>query len=56
MPGGWNLGLQNGQMLCALSLGDVIDPDCQIDLNRDEIDFFDPNLKPDFDKNVSELY
>ena len=31
----------------ALSLGDAIDPDCQIDLFRDQINFFDPNLKPD---------
>ena len=34
--------------VCRLSLGDVINPDCQIDLYRDLIDIFDPNLKPDF--------
>ena len=32
----------------SLSLGDVIHPDCQIDFYHDPIDFFDTNLKADF--------
>ena len=34
--------------MSAVSLGNLIDPDRQIDFNPDRIDFFDPNLKPDF--------
>ena len=31
-----------------VSIGDLIDLEPNFDLNRDQINFFDPNLKPDF--------